>query len=313
MVSPKFLIGESYGTTRAAGPFRVPGGAVWHFYLNGIVLVSSVLDFETLAFNFGNDLPYALYLPSETATAWYHKKLAADLQTDLKKAMAEAEQFAMGEYAHDLLLGASLAPDERQRAVKELSRLTGLSEDYVDRADLRINVGHFFAELLRSERLIVGRYDSRRTGRNLDANSGGADYDPSYSAVLGPFTATLNDYVRRDLKFESDLPYEILTGRVEPWDFRAQNQYLDMGETLRGAITHNPYLKVFVANGCYDLATPYLATRYTFDHLGLPPELRGNVIMGYYEAGHMMYVNKPSLVALKSDLTNFIHNATPAH
>jgi carboxypeptidase C (cathepsin A) len=166
---------------------------------------------------------------------------------------------------------------------------------------------------LRGERLTVGRYDSRRTGQDRDSVGDTPDYDPSYSAVLGPFTATLNDYVRTELKFKSDLPYEILTGKVSPWDFgSARNRYLDVAETLRQAITHNPYLKVFVANGRFDFATPYLATKYTFDHIGLPPNLRTNVSMGFYDAGHMMYVNQPSLVQLKKDLTAFINSAKPS-
>ena len=307
--SPKFLIGESYGTTRAAGLSGYLEDR-YGLYLNGIVLVSSVLNFETLSFSTGNDLAYILYLPTETATAWYHKKLPPDLQADEKKALAEAENFALGDYTHALMQGGALPEAEHAAIVKELARLTGLSEDYVDRANLRVTAGRFFKELLRKERLIIGRYDSRMTGVDRDANGANAEYDPSYTSVLGPFAACFNDYVRGELKFESDLPYEVLTSKVNPWDFNdARNRYLDVAETLRQAMTHNPYLKVFVANGHYDLATPYLATRYTFDHMGLPPDLRGNVTMGYYEAGHMMYVNQPSREALKADLANFVRAA----
>jgi carboxypeptidase C (cathepsin A) len=310
--SPKFLIGESYGTTRAAG---LSGYLEDRFgmYLNGIALVSSVLDFSTISFNPGNDLPYIMYLPTETAVAWYHKKLPKDLQADRAKALKESEKYAMGEYTHALMLGGALSPGERQKAIKEVARLTGLSEDYVDRANLRIRAFRYFKELLRQDRLIIGRYDARLTGPDLDSTGGSADFDPSFNSVLGPFTATLNDYIRRDLKFKSDLPYEVLTGKVQPWDFNdARNRYLDVGETLADAMTHNHYLKVFVANGYYDMATPYLATRYTFDHLGLPPDLRANVSLGYYDAGHMMYVNQPSLAALKRDLAAFIRSALPA-
>lgn len=310
--SPKFLIGESYGTTRAAGLSGFLEDR-YGIYLNGIMLISSVLDFQTLSFAPGNDLPYALFLPTETATAWYHKKLPADLQGDLKKALAESEQFAMGDFSHALMQGAALPAADRAQVIKNLSRFTGLSEDYIDRADLRVHDQEFMKELLRGERLTVGRYDSRRTGQDRDSVGDTPDYDPSYSAVLGPFTATLNDYVRTELKFKSDLPYEILTGKVSPWDFgSARNRYLDVAETLRQAITHNPYLKVFVANGRFDFATPYLATKYTFDHIGLPPNLRTNVSMGFYDAGHMMYVNQPSLTQLKKDLTAFINSAKPS-
>lgn len=309
--SPKFLIGESYGTTRAAG---LSGYLENRFgmYLNGIALVSSVLDFSTISFNAGNDLPFVLYLPTETAVAWFHKKLPPDLQADRKKALMESEQYALGDYSRALMQGSALSAPDRQRVIKEVARLTGLSGDYVDRANLRVHASRYFKELLRQERLIIGRYDARRTGTDLDAVGESAEYDPSFTSVLGPFTATLNDYVRRELKFESDLPYEVLTGKVQPWDFNdARNHYLDVAETLRRAMTHNPYLKVFVANGYYDMATPYLATRYTFDHMGLPPNLQTNVSMGYYEAGHMMYVNQPSLAALKHDLAAFIRSALP--
>lgn len=310
-LSPKFLIGESYGTTRASGLAGYLEDR-YGLYLNGIALVSAVLDFSTISFNSGNDLPYILYLPTETATAWYHKKLPPDLQADRAKALQESEKFALGSYTLALMQGAVLPPEERAATVKELARLTGLSEEYVDLANLRIHASQFFKELLRKERLTVGRYDSRVTGQDSDLIGETPEYDPSYTTALGPFAAAFNDYVRQDLKFESDLPYEVLTGKVQPWDYsQARNRYLDIAENLREAMTHNPYLKVFVANGHYDLATPYLATRYTFDHMGLPPNLRGNVSMGYYEAGHMMYLNKPSRVALKADLAKFIHSAMP--
>jgi carboxypeptidase C (cathepsin A) len=310
-LSPKFLIGESYGTTRAAGLSSYLENR-FGMYLNGIVLVSSVLDFSTIDFNAGNDLPYIFYLPSETATAWYHKKLPSDLQADQQKALAESEKFALGPYSQALMQGGNLTGTARSAIVKEVARLTGLSEDFVDRANLRVDVTLFFKELLRKERLTVGRYDSRRTGVDLNAVEDSPEYDPSFASVLGPFTATFNDYVRQDLKFESDLPYEILTSKVQPWDYSGeQNRYLDVAENLRRAMTHNPYLKIFVANGYYDLATPYLATRYTFDHMGLPPNLLSNVSLGYYQAGHMMYVNEPSRLALKKDIAAFIHSALP--
>ena len=310
--TPKFLIGESYGTTRAAG---LSGYLEDRFgiYLNGIALVSSVLDFSTISFNSGNDLPYVLFLPTETAVAWFHKKLPPDLQADRKKALKESEDFSLGDYTRALMKGEGLSAADRKSAVKELARLTGLSEDYVDRANLRVRASRYFKELLRQERLLIGRYDARRTGPDLDPSGGFAEFDPSYTSVLGPFTATLNDYIRSELKFESDLPYEVLTGKVQPWDYNdARNHYLEVSSTLGETMSHNPYLKVFVANGYYDMATPYLATRYTFDHMGLPANLQTNISMGYYDAGHMMYVNKPSLAALKADLTAFIHSALPA-
>jgi carboxypeptidase C (cathepsin A) len=310
--SPKFLIGESYGTTRASalsGHLESRYG----IYLNGVMLVSVVLDFQTISYAVGNELPFPLFLPTLTATAWYHKKLPAELQADLAAALKQSESFALGEYATALLKGNRLTPEERRQTAQSLARLTGLSVDFVERSHLRVNVFQFFKELLRSEGKTVGRFDSRMTGVDRDGVGDSPDYDPSYTGVLGPFTGALNDYLRRDLKFESDLPYEILTGKVQPWNYGDyRNRYLNVAETLRQAMAHNPYLKVFVANGVYDLATPYFATRYTFDHFSFDPKLQQNITMVDYEGGHMMYTVKPALVALKKDLSKFIRNSVPA-
>lgn len=309
--SPKFLIGESYGTTRAAGlsGFLQDRQGM---YLNGIMLVSSVLDFQTLRFNPGNDLPYILFLPTYTATAWYHKKLAADLQADLRAALDQAEAFALGEYATALMKGASLPEAEKRQIAQKLARFTGLSRQYVESCHLRIGIFRFTKELLRERRRTVGRLDSRFLGIDRDEAGEYTEYDPSYATIQGSYTATLNHYLRDELHFESDLPYEILSNRVRPWNFGDySNRYVNVAETLRGAISKNPYLKVFVANGYYDLATPYFATQYTFNHLGLDPSLAANISMGYYQSGHMMYIHRPSLKRLKSDLAAFIDAASP--
>ncbi|HUT18095.1 MAG TPA: peptidase S10, partial [Anaerolineae bacterium] len=196
---------------------------------------------------------------------------------------------------------------------RALARYTGLSESYLEQTDLRIDIFRFVKELLREQRRTVGRLDTRFTGIDRDAAGERFDYDPSYAAIQGAYTATLNDYVRSTLRFESDLPYEILTGRVQPWDYSThQNQYVNVAETLRKAMTQNRHLKVFVANGFYDLATPYFATRYTFNHLGIDPSLQQNISMSYYEAGHMMYIHVPSLAQLRSDLVRFIRSAVPS-
>jgi len=185
-----------------------------------------------------------------------------------------------------------------------------LSASYLEQTDLRIEIFRFVKELLRDQRRTVGRLDSRYTGIDRDAAGERFDYDPSYAAIQGPYTATLNDYVRTTLRYESDLPYEVLTGRVQPWDYsKHQNQYVNVAETLRKAMTQNQHLKVFVANGFYDLATPYMATRYTFTHLGIDPSLQRNISMGYYEAGHMMYIHIPSLTQLRADLVAFVRSA----
>jgi carboxypeptidase C (cathepsin A) len=307
--SPKFLAGESYGTTRAAalaGHMQDRHG----MYFNGVVLISAVLNFETLGFDEGNDLPYALFLPTYTATAWYHKKLPDDLQADRDKALAESEKFAQGDYTLALMRGDRLRPDEQQQVKHRLSRLTGLSEEFVARNNLRVPIGRFTKELLRNERRVVGRFDSRLRGPDIDTASDRPDYDPSYASVQGVYTATLNQYLRSELKYESDQPYEILTGRVQPWDFgNAKNRYLNVAPTLQQALTKNRDLRVFVANGRYDLATPYFATEYTFNHLGLEPSLADHVTMGYYDAGHMMYVQRASHHKLKKDLAAFVQGA----
>jgi len=308
--SPKFLAGESYGTTRAAG---LSGYLQQRFgmYLNGIVLVSSILNFETAEFDTGNDLPYLLYLPSYTAIAWYHKKLSPDLQGDLQKAIDESRRFAAGEYADALMTGDNLSLERRKEITQKLARLTGLSPNFVDECNLRVQLGRFTKELLRDQRRTVGRLDGRFLGIDADAAGARPDYDPSMAAIIGPYTGVLLDYVRNDLKFESDLPYEILTPRVQPWSFEPyENRYVNVAETLRNAMTQNPFLHVFVAKGYYDLATPFFAADYTFDHLGLDASLRGHLSGAYYEAGHMMYVHPPSLAKLKQDIARFMGTAT---
>jgi carboxypeptidase C (cathepsin A) len=281
-------------------------------YLNGIILISSILNFQTAEFDTGNDLPYILYLPTYTAIAWYHKKLPSDLQGDLQKAIAESKAFATGEYADALMKGDALPAAKRAEIAAKLSRLTGISAEYIDRADLRIEIQRFDKELMKSERRTVGRLDGRFTGIDADAAGEQPDYDPSLAAIVGPYTATLNEYVRGELKFESDLPYEFLTGRVRPWNYAPyENRYVNVAETLRRAMTQNQFLHVFVGKGYYDLATPFFAADYTFDHLGLDPTLRSHISGGYYEAGHMMYVHHDSLMKLKQDLAQFIQASLP--
>src|SRR5271155_5633714 len=304
--SPKFLAGESYGTTRAAG---LSGYLQRRYgmYLNGIILVSTILNFETTEFDSGDDLPYILILPTYTAIAWYHKKLPADLQGDLHKAVDESVSFAKGEYTSALMAGDGLSSAKHTEVVQNLARLTGLSADYIERTNMRVEIERFTKELLRAERRTVGRIDGRFTGIDKDAAGDMPEYDPSIAAIIGPYTATLNDYVRGDLKFDSDLPYEVLTGRVYPWSYKPyENRYVDVGETLRRAMTENPFLHVFVAKGYYDLATPFFAADYTFDHLGLDPSLRSHLSGDYYETGHMTYVQLASLAKLKQDTAQFI-------
>lgn len=308
--SPKYLIGESYGTTRAAGL----AGYLQDrhgMYLNGLMLVSVILDFQTARFDLGNDLPFLLFLPTYAATALYHNKVTLAAGQDRQSFLAAVEAFALRDYALALLQGDRLPDAERQQIIQQLAAYTGLTPTYLQETNLRIQIQRFVKELLRTERRTVGRLDTRFQGIDRDAAGETFEFDPSYAAIQGPYTATLNDYVRRELNFASDLPYEILTGLYESWDYSShQNQYVNVAETLRSAMSKNPFLRVLVANGYYDLATPYFATEYTFNHLALDPTLQRNIIMTYYEAGHMMYLHEPSLHQLSEDLHAFITNDT---
>jgi len=313
--SPKYLAGESYGTTRAAGLashlLEKQG-----IYLNGLVLISVILNFgtggfdrETLTFQVGNDLPYVLFLPTYAATAWYHGKLDRRLQRlRLAELLEEVEGFARGDYARALLLGDELDQAEQHRVSEQVATYTGLDVAYVERYRLRIEILRFCKELLRDRRRTVGRIDSRYTGIDRFSDGDALESDPSTNAIMGAYAAMLNDYVRRELEYESDLPYHVLSLDVnQDWDFEDfKNANVDTSESLRRAMSKNPHMRVFLANGLYDLATPYLATRHTFAHLGLDPDLAGNVVSHDYEAGHMMYLHHPSLEALAGHLRAFI-------
>jgi carboxypeptidase C (cathepsin A) len=307
--SPKFLAGESYGTTRAAKLSNLLQQRKG-IYLNGIVLLSSILNFQTASFAVGNDLPYPLFLPTYTATAWYHKKLPADLQAaGLQKAVQESRRFAAGEYTLALMRGNALSPEEWNDVAAKVSRYTGLSVEYVKQTNLRPEIQAFDKELLRDQRATVGRLDSRFKGRDRDAAGSRDEFDPSNAAITGPFTAVLNEYVRQDLGFKSDLPYEILTDRVRPWNYGRGNQYANVAEDLRTAMVQNPALKVFVACGYYDLATPLFAAEYTFGHIGFEPEYARRIGLHYYEAGHMMYIRRADHQQLKRDIAAFFASA----
>lgn len=309
--SPKFLIGESYGTTRAsglAGHLQDRHG----LFLNGVMLVSVVLNFQTLLFQPGNELPFMVYLPSYAITARYHGKLAKKyLDMDEQAFLDEVREFAMTEYNVALTRGDRLPNAEREKVARKVAGYTGLPLSYVLGSNLRIEIMRFAKELLREEGKNVGRFDSRITGTDRDDVGETFERDPSFDIVHGVYSACLNDFVRSDLQFESDLPYEILSFKILPkWKYdEFQNSYVNTAETLRSAMGKNPALKVFVANGIYDLATPFFATEWTFDHLGLRDGLQDNIEMGYYPSGHMMYVNKPSLASLSRDLKRFVKNS----
>jgi carboxypeptidase C (cathepsin A) len=305
--SPKYLAGESYGTARAAalaGKLQDRHG----MYLNGVVLISAVLMFQTASPSPGNDIGYISYVPTMAATAWYHGRLDASVE-DLEALVADVEDFVAGDYATVLMRGSRASDDERTSVAERLSRFTGLSVDFIRRSNLRIAPHRFMKELLREEARTVGRLDSRFTGIDSDAAGEAPDYDPSYAAIQGPYTATLNHYVRHDLEFENDDVYEILAGhKVHPWKAGelGEGRFIDVSGTLRDAMSKNRSLRVFLASGYFDLATPFFAAEWTLDHMGLDPSLVPNIVTKRYPAGHMMYVHEPSIRALRDDLASFL-------
>jgi carboxypeptidase C (cathepsin A) len=321
--SPKFLIGESYGTFRSAALSNYLQSRE-NMDFNGIVLISSVLDLGTISFNPGQDLPYILYLPSYAATAWYHKVLK-DRPADLTAFLADARRFAATDYTAALMKGSALPEAEKVATAKKLSQFTGLSEDYVQRANLRVTLGQFMKELQRSRELITGRLDARFSGRGLDLLGEFAEYDPQDRAISSAFTAAFNAYVRDELKFGQDKTYKTGNddaGQNWSWKRHAEGTQIDElhGEGFPGspnvegdliqALVANPHLQVQVENGIYDLATPFFGTEYTMDHLGLPDDLRKHIHLEYYEAGHMMYVREPDLTKLKTNVGTFIDDAS---
>ena len=303
-LSPKYLCGESYGVFRAAG-LAEHLSSRYGMYLNGLILVSGVLDFATLYDNPGNDVPYPLYLPAYTAAAQFHKKLPPDLQADLPKALAEARAFAKGEYTSALQQGGALSADEHKKVADELARLTGLKPSVIEDNHLRIDEGVFRRQLLHDEGLILGAYDARITGRDYDAASPNPDFDPANAAVLGPFSAAMNAYVRGELKFEDDLPYEMLAG-VQPWNYGARNTYASAGDQLAGMMNQNPYMKILVLGGRCDLVCPIDTVHYALDHIRLDPAYRTNITYAEFDAGHMMYINLPDLKKLHTTVEDFL-------
>jgi carboxypeptidase C (cathepsin A) len=279
-------------------------------YLNGILLVSSVLDLGTGSFREGNEVPYALYLPTYAAVAHYHGKHPG---RTLRDVLDEAEAYAASDYPRVLARGNRLSPAERRSAIGKVARLTGLRREYVERVNLRIEHVRFFTELLRDRGLAVGRLDARFTGPEPDGGLELFSADPSYSHILGPYTAALNEYVRNDLGYENDLPYEILSGPThEAWSYKEfEGRPVSVVAQLGAAMRANPHLRVHIACGYYDGATPHFAAEHVVAHLPIPPELQGNVELAYYEAGHMMYVHEPSRLRQSADLADFIRRSTP--
>jgi carboxypeptidase C (cathepsin A) len=306
--SPLFLAGESYGTTRAAGLAN-------HLYdrgiaFNGLALISTVLNFQTLEFTTGNDLPFILFLPTYAATAWYHQRLAADLQArSIEDFLTEVEAWAENEYATALARGDRLSDKERTALYKRLARYTGLDLRFIERTNGRIRDQHFYKELLRDQRRTVGRLDSRFVGIDKLGVTDSPEHDPAMTALFPPYNATFNQYVRADLGYDTDLNYEILSFDVNMgWQWNP-GSFPDTSEPLRAALSKNPFMKVFVAAGYYDLATPHFGAEYTLSHMELDPSLRDNFTLAYYEAGHMLYLDITELAKFKADVNQFVAGA----
>jgi carboxypeptidase C (cathepsin A) len=309
--SPKYLLGESYGTMRSAGIvdyLQENTGMA----MNGVILVSVVLDLRTLTFQDGDDISYVLHLPTYAAVAWYHNKLQ-NKPADLPSFLAEVRNFAGGEYASALMKGTSLTDSEKQIIINKLSAYTGLSKDYLLKANLRVNEPQFTEELLRDSDETVGRLDARYKGINQDPLSEYAYSDPQSTQISPAFTAAFMSYYYDDLKVDKDLDYHTsaYSNPAFRWNWNRGDGNSDpvtpnTGTDLADAMSKNPNLKILVFNGYFDLATPFYATEYTFNHMKLQTNIRQNIIMKYFDAGHMMYINPSCLPDFKKDVASFI-------
>jgi carboxypeptidase C (cathepsin A) len=306
-MSPKFLAGESYGTLRAAA-LADHLQDKFGLYCNGLMLISSVLNMGTIRPHVDNDLPTILFLPTYAAIAHYHGKHG---RKSLRTVLREAEDFASRDYPWVLSRGNRLSDSERAEAVERLADLTGLSPEYIARSNLRLEPNRFYTELLRDEGRVVGRLDGRFAGWLHDGVAERYDEDPSYDAMMGPYSAGFNHYVRDELGYANDLPYEIMSTKVDPWSYKEfEGQSVNVTRRLARAMRANRHLKVHVALGYHDGATPYFAAEHVLAHLPIPDELRANIESAYYPAGHMMYVHEASRVQQSADLADFVQRAS---
>ena len=308
--SPKFLAGESYGTTRASGLSGYLQDRHGMF-LNGVVLISAILNFQTAYFTEGNDLPYSLFLPSYAAIAYHHGKIDSARFPSLEALLREVETFALGPYNHALMQGDQLSPGDAAAITEKLALYTGLDPETIKKRNWRISVPIFTKALLLDEGYTIGRFDGTVMGRDKSSAETTYEFDPSYNySIYGPYTMAINTHLFENLQYRHHAHvYEILTGKVWPWNYgNAQNRFLDNSQVLRQAIHKNPNLKVLICNGYYDLATPYFATKYTVDHMFLHPDYRNNIRQTYYKGGHMMYSIDSELRQFTKDVRQFYEN-----
>jgi carboxypeptidase C (cathepsin A) len=306
--SPLFIAGESYGTFRAAGlaGYLIDRGIAF----NGIVLIGTTLNLETI-WSRSDDLVYELEFPTYAADAWYHKKAAPDLQKkDVKAFLKDAETFATGDYAAALARGDDLTPAERKAVIDKLVRFTGLDARYIDESNLRWDVAHFTRQLLRDQHETIGRYDGRLTGASSLNTGETSEYDPSSALITPPFVAMFTNYIRNELNYKTDM-YYYTSGGIQTWDYNVENGFGDVTAMLRSSMAKNPYMKVMIAASYFDLATPYFAVEFTFNHMGLSPEMHKNITWDFYQAGHMLYIDSDSHVKLKNDIADFYRRAVP--
>ncbi len=306
--SPKYLGGESYGTTRSAAVANELEGSYNDVSLNGIILISTILDFGAQAEVPGNEMSYVVNLPTMATTAWFHNKVA-DKPADVATFAAEARAFAGGPYLTALFKGNRLSGEERASIRKQLSRFTGLSEQYLENADLRVAPGRFYKELLRDRKLTVGRLDTRYTGVDLDAAGEEPDNDPAFYGIDGGYTAAFNAYARGDLGYKTDRQY-VTIGGVSGWDWklggrggRDSEVYMSVAPYIGRTLRENSGVKVFVGAAWYDFATPFFGAEYSLSRMGMPAD---RIQFHYYDAGHMMYVRDQDRAKLSADIRAFI-------
>lgn len=310
--SPKYLLGESYGTFRNAGVMDklLSQGIA----MNGVIMVSAVFDLRTLIFPPNDDIPYIVHFPTYAATAWYHDKIA-NKPTKLEDFIQEVRVFTENEYVPALFKGDQISATDKQDIAEKLAAYTGLTADYWRKANLRVTNSEFFAEFLRAESRIVGRLDSRFTGINMDGISQTGDHDPQSSAISPAYISGFLDYFHGELGVDPYLNYSITAGRRKgfKWDWRhvgnigwGTQSAINTGIDMARAMTRDPNMKVLILNGYYDIATVFYGVEHSINHLNLPPAIKDNIIMKYYEAGHMMYTHQPSLEQFKTDVAGFI-------